>query len=90
MRRSTLAEANIRCPQEFFAKFLAEIRPSKSYKGNTNEPKDREKEKWYESTYSNEVSCRRANGRTTHFGIQTRSLSAQGGASVQRFHFVNG
>ncbi len=49
--RSTLAEANIRRPQEFFAKvyayllekyakFLADSRPPKSYKGNTNEPKD--------------------------------------------------
>ena len=48
VRRSTLAEANIRRPQEFFAsvyayllekyaKFLADSRPSKSYKGQTNE-----------------------------------------------------
>ena len=54
VRRSTLAEANIRRPQEFFAKvyaslleryakFLADSRPSKSYKGNTHEPKDWEK-----------------------------------------------
>ena len=48
VRRSTFAEANIRRPQEFFAsvyayllekyaKFLADSRPSKSYKGQTNE-----------------------------------------------------
>ena len=54
VRRSTLAEANIRRPQEFFAKvyaylleryakFLADSRPPKSYKGQTNEPKDWEK-----------------------------------------------
>ena len=54
VRRSTLAEANIRRPQEFFAsvyayllekyaKFLADSRPAKSYKGQTNEPKDWEK-----------------------------------------------
>ena len=55
VRRSTLAEANIRRPQEFFAKvyasllkryakFLADSRPSeKGYKGNTHEPKDWEK-----------------------------------------------
>ena len=54
VRRSTLAEANIRRPQEFFAKvyaslleryarFLADSRPSKNYKGNTHEPKDWEK-----------------------------------------------
>lgn len=54
VRRSTLAEANIRRPQEFFArvyaylldkyaKFLADSRPSKSYKGQTHEPKDWEK-----------------------------------------------
>ena len=54
VRRSTLAEANIRRPQEFFAKvyahllekyskFLADSRPAKSYKGNTHEPKDWEK-----------------------------------------------
>ena len=53
-RRSTLAEANKRRPQEFFAKvyaallkryakFLADSRPPKSYKGRTNEPKDWEK-----------------------------------------------
>ena len=46
VRRSTLAEANIRRPQEFFAsvyayllekyaKFLADSRPSKCYKGQT-------------------------------------------------------
>ena len=51
VRRSTLAEANIRRPQEFFAKvysyllekyakFLADSRPPKSYKGQTHEPKD--------------------------------------------------
>ena len=51
VRRSTLAEANIRRPQEFFArvyayllekyaKFLADSRPAKSYKGQTHEPKD--------------------------------------------------
>lgn len=50
VRRSTLAEANICCPQEFFAsvyayllekyaKFLADSRPAKSYKGQTHEPK---------------------------------------------------
>ena len=50
VRRSTLAEANIRRPQEFFAsvyaylldkyaKFLADSRPAKSYKGQTHEPK---------------------------------------------------
>ena len=55
VRRSTLAEANIRRPQEFFAsvyayllekyaKFLADSHPSKSYKGQTHEPKDREKQ----------------------------------------------
>ena len=54
VRRSTLAEANTRRPQEFFAsvyayllekyaKFLADSRPSKSYKGQTHEPKDWEK-----------------------------------------------
>ncbi len=54
VRRSTLAEANIRRPQEFFAKvyadllnryakFLADSRPSRDYKGNTHEPKDWEK-----------------------------------------------
>ena len=54
VRRSTLAEANIRRPQEFFArvyahllekyaKFLADSRPAKSYKGQTHEPKDWEK-----------------------------------------------
>ncbi len=54
VRRSTLAEANIRRPQEFFAKvysalleryakFLTDSRPAKSYKGNTHEPKDWEK-----------------------------------------------
>ena len=54
VRRSTLAEANIRRPQEFlakvyasllerYAKFSADNRPSKSYKGNTHEPKDWEK-----------------------------------------------
>jgi len=54
VRRSTLAEANIRRPQEFFAKvyahllkqyakFLADSRPPNSYKGNTYEPKDWEK-----------------------------------------------
>ena len=47
VRRSTLAEANIRRPQEFFAKvyaylleryakFLADSRPPKSYKGQTH------------------------------------------------------
>ena len=47
VRRSTLAEANIRRPQEFFArvyayllekyaKFLADSRPAKSYKGQTH------------------------------------------------------
>ena len=54
VRRSTLAEANIRRPQEFFASvyayllekyatFLADNRPARSYKGQTHEPKDREK-----------------------------------------------
>ena len=54
VRRSTLAEANIRRPQEFFAgvysyllekyaRFLADRRPPKSYKGQTHEPKDWEK-----------------------------------------------
>ena len=54
VRRSTLAEANIRRPQEFFAnvyayllekysKFLADSRPPKSYKGQTHEPKDWER-----------------------------------------------
>jgi hypothetical protein len=54
VRRSTLAEANIRRPQEFFAsvyayllekyaRFLADSRPPKSYKGQTHEPKDWEK-----------------------------------------------
>ena len=54
VRRSTLAEANIRRPQEFFAKvyaslleryakFLADSRPPKTYKGQTHEPKDWEK-----------------------------------------------
>ena len=54
IKRSTLAEANIRRPQEFFAdvysyllekyaKFLADSRPPKSYKGQTHEPKDWEK-----------------------------------------------
>ena len=54
VRRSTLAEANIRRPQEFFAKvyamlleryakFLADSRPEKTYKGCTHEPKDWEK-----------------------------------------------
>jgi len=54
VRRSTLAEANIRRPQEFFAKvysallehyakFLADSRPPKTYKGCTHEPKDWEK-----------------------------------------------
>lgn len=49
-----LAEANIRRPKEFFAsvyayllekyaKFLADSRPAKSYKGQTHEPKDWEK-----------------------------------------------
>ena len=51
LRRSTFAEANIRRSQEFFAsvyayllekyaKFLADSRPSKCYKGQTHEPKD--------------------------------------------------
>ena len=54
VRRSTLAEANIRRPQEFFAsvyayllekyaRFLADSQPPKSYKGQTHEPKDWEK-----------------------------------------------
>lgn len=54
VRRSTLAEANIRRHQEFFArvytylldkyaKFLADSCPSKCYKGQTHEPKDWEK-----------------------------------------------
>ena len=54
VRRSTLADANIHRPQEFFAcvyayllekyaKFLADNRPPKSYKGQTHEPKDWEK-----------------------------------------------
>lgn len=54
VRRSTFAEVNIRRPQEFFAKvyaalleryakFLADSRPPKSYKGNTHELKDWEK-----------------------------------------------
>ena len=54
VHRSTLAEANIRRPQEFFAsvyayllekyaRFLADSRPAKSYKGQTHEPKDWEK-----------------------------------------------
>ena len=54
VRRSTLAEANIRRPQEYFARvyayllekyarFLADSRPPKSYKGQTHEPKDWEK-----------------------------------------------
>ena len=54
VRRSTLAEANIRRSQEFFAnvyayllekyaKFLADSRPIKVYKGQTHEPKDWEK-----------------------------------------------
>ena len=54
VRRSTLAEANIRRPQEFFAsvyayllekyaRFLADSRPPKSYKAQTHEPKDWEK-----------------------------------------------
>ena len=54
VRRSTLAEANIRRPQEVFAgvysyllekyaRFLADSRPPKSYKGQTHEPKDWEK-----------------------------------------------
>ena len=53
-RRSTLAEANIRRPQAFFAdvyayllkkysKFLADSRPPKRYRGQTREPKDWEK-----------------------------------------------
>ena len=51
VRRSTLAEANVRRPQEFFAKvyaylldkyakFLADSRPPKSYKGQTHQRKD--------------------------------------------------
>ena len=47
VRRSTLAEANMRRPQEFFAgvyayllekyaKFLADSRPSKCYKGGAD------------------------------------------------------
>lgn len=54
VRRSTLADANIRRPQEFFsavysyllekyARFLADSRPPKTYKGQTHEPKDWEK-----------------------------------------------
>ena len=54
VRRRTLAEANIRRPQEFFfrclcistgevCQFLADSRPAKSYKGQTHEPKDWEK-----------------------------------------------
>ena len=54
VRRSTLAEANIRRPQEFFAsvyayllekyaKFLADSRLSKCHKGQTHESKDWEK-----------------------------------------------
>ena len=54
VRRSTLAEANIRRPQAFFAGvyayllekyagFLADSRPPKSYRGQTHEPKDWEK-----------------------------------------------
>ena len=54
VRRSTLSEANTRRPQEFFAsvyayllekyaKFLADSRPPKGYKGQTHEPKDWEK-----------------------------------------------
>ena len=54
VRRSTLAEANIRRPQEFFARvyahllekyarFLADSRPPKGYKGQTHEPKEWEK-----------------------------------------------
>ena len=54
IRHSTLAEANIRRPQEFFAKvyayllemyakFLPDSRPPKSYKGQILEPKDWEK-----------------------------------------------
>lgn len=54
VKRSTLSEANIRRPQEFFAKvysalleryakFLADSRPVKTYKGSTHEPKDWEK-----------------------------------------------
>ena len=54
VRRSTLSEANIRRPQEFFAnvyaalleryaRFLADSRPAKTYKGCTHEPKDWEK-----------------------------------------------
>ncbi|MDD6732454.1 MAG: IS4 family transposase [Bacteroidales bacterium] len=51
VRRSTLAEANIRRPQKYFAhvyayllekyaKFLMDSRPPKSYKGQTYEPKE--------------------------------------------------
>ena len=51
VRRSALAEANIRRPEEFFAsvyayllekyaKFLADSRPPNGYKGQTHEPKD--------------------------------------------------
>lgn len=51
VRRSTLAEANIRRPQKYFAhvyayllekyaKFLVDSRPPKSYKGQTYEPKE--------------------------------------------------
>lgn len=54
VRHSTLAEANIRRPQEFFASvyahllekyasFLADSRPPRSYKGQPHEPKDWEK-----------------------------------------------
>ena len=54
VRRGTLAEANIRRSQEFFAgvyayllekyaKFLPDSRPFKCYKGQTHEPKDWEK-----------------------------------------------
>lgn len=54
IKRSTLAEANIQRPQEFFAnvysyllekytKFLADSRPPKSYKGQTHEPQEWEK-----------------------------------------------
>ena len=54
VHRSTLAEANIRRPQEFFAsvyaylqekyaEFLADSCLAKSYKGQTHEPKDWEK-----------------------------------------------
>lgn len=57
VRRSTLAEGNIRRLQEFFAsvyayllekyaKFLADSRPTRSYKGQTHEPKD-----WEELLY---------------------------------------